>query len=557
MKNKSTLKWLVSALKKETSDIILLTVLNSLISASAVLFAHDMRKIIDSAVYRDKSDFKSYAIILGAIIIFQVSVRAVCRRTDEKTKSAIENKLKKRTYETILTRDFATLSAYHTGELQNRMTSDTVIIADGITTVLPNVTAMLVKIIGAVFVLMSLDSRFASIFVIGGILLIGVTYSFRKVMKKLHKQVQSADGEVRSYLQETVENLLVIRCFGGEKKSSDIAVDKMKSHQNIRLKRNMFSNLCNIGFGIIMNGGYFFGLIWCGIGILNGKISYGTLTEVLQLVNQVQQPFANITGYLPKYYSMLASAERLIELENLKKDNNDKKINNHKRDELYENLKEIRFENVSFRYPDGVEVLENFSHTIEKGSFTAIMGHSGIGKSTMLKLLISIYDINSGEINFVMHDDEKISVTGSERPVFAYVPQGNFLMSGTIAEAVSFMSDTTPDMEKAEKSCRISCADEFIAQLENGYNTLLGENGTGLSEGQTQRIALARAIYSDAPVLLLDESTSALDELTEKRLLQNLRQMTNKTVIIITHRKAVLEICDKIIDFDKRRYYDN
>ncbi|MDE6035301.1 MAG: ABC transporter ATP-binding protein/permease [Ruminococcus sp.] len=550
MKNKSALKWLLSALKHETGGIVILTVLDSLVSASSVLFAHDMRKIIDSAVSQNKSDFRSYAFILGAIIIFQLSVRAICRRTEEKTKSSIENKLKRRTYETILTRDFSTLSEYHTGELQNRMTSDTVIIADGITTVLPNVMAMIVKIAGAVIVLMSLDSRFASIFVVGGLLLTGVTYSFRKVMKKLHKQVQSADGKVRSYLQETIENLLVIRCFGGESKSSDIAMEKMKNHQNIRLKRNMFSNLCNIGFGIVMNGGYFFGLLWCGAGILNGNISYGTLTEVLQLVNQIQQPFANITGYLPKYYSMIASAERLIEIENLKKDNNDKKISTQERDGLYGNMKEISFENVSFHYPDGTDVLKNFCHRIEKGSFTAIMGRSGIGKSTMLKLLISIYDTVSGEINFVTDDDKKIAVTGSYRSMFAYVPQGNFLMSGTIAEAISFMSDKPSDMERVRKSCEIACADSFIEELENGYNTILGENGTGLSEGQTQRIAVARAIYSDAPVLLLDESTSALDELTEKKLLQNLRRMTDKTVIIITHRKAVLQICDKTIDFE-------
>ncbi|MDE5569187.1 MAG: ABC transporter ATP-binding protein/permease, partial [Ruminococcus sp.] len=351
-------------------------------------------------------------------------------------------------------------------------------------------------------------------------------------------------------LQETAENLLVIRCFGGEKKSADIAVNKMKSHQNIRLKRNMFSNLCNIGFGIVMNGGYFFGLIWCGTGILYGSISYGTLTAVLQLVNQIQQPFANITGYLPKYYSMLASAERIMELENLKKDNTEEKISKENRDRLYENMREIRFEGVSFHYPDGTEVLNNFNHSIDKGSYTAIMGRSGIGKSTLLKLLISIYDIDEGKINFIANDNKKIAVTGAERSMFAYVPQGNFLMSGTIAEAVSFMSDMPLDMEKVKKSCAIACADEFIEQLDNDYNTTIGENGAGLSEGQIQRIAVARAIYSDAPVLLLDESTSALDEMTEQRLLENLRKMTNKTVIIITHRKAALKICDKIIDFN-------
>ncbi|MDE6426752.1 MAG: ABC transporter ATP-binding protein/permease [Ruminococcus sp.] len=549
MKNKSAMKWLISALKRETHSIILLTVLNSMISASAVMFALDMRKVIDNAVAHNQYDFKLYTLILGAIIIFQILVRAICRRMDEKSKSSIENILKKRAYETILTRDFSTLSAYHTGELQNRMTSDTVIIAEGITAVLPNMTAMLVKIAGAAIVLFMLDIRFALIFLIGGFVMICVTYSFRKIMKKLHKQVQSADGELRSYLQETVENLLVIRCFGGEKKSAEIAMNKIKSHQNIRLKRNMFSNLCNIGFGIVMNGGYFFGLIWCGTGILYGSISYGTLTTVLQLVNQIQQPFANITGYLPKYYSMLASAERLMELENLKKDNIEK-ISKENLDKLYENMREIRFEGISFHYSDGTEVLKNFNHSIDKGSFTAIMGQSGIGKSTLLKLLISIYDIDEGKINFIANDNKKIAVTGSERSMFAYVPQGNFLMSGTIAEAVSFMSDMPLDMEKVKKSCEIACADEFIENLDNGYNTPIGENGAGLSEGQIQRLAVARAIYSDAPVLLLDESTSALDELTEQKLLENLRKMTNKTVIIITHRKAALKICDKIIDFD-------
>ncbi|MDE6664726.1 MAG: ABC transporter ATP-binding protein/permease [Ruminococcus sp.] len=549
MKN-STLKWLIYALKRETHSIILLTVLNSMISASAVMFSLNMRNVIDSAVSHNQYDFKLYTLILGAIIIFQILVRAVCRRINEKTKSSIENILKKRVYETILTRDFSALSAYHTGELQNRMTNDTTVISDGMASILPDITATLVKIAGTAIILLSLDIRFALVFLTGGFILICVTYSFRKVMKKLHKQVQSADGEVRSYLQETIENLLVIRCFGGEKKSADIAVNKMKFHQNIRLKRNMFSILCNIGFGIVMNGGYFFGLIWCGTGILYGNISYGTLTAVLQLVNQIQQPFANITGYLPKYYSMLASAERLIELENLKKDNTEEKISKENRNKLYENMREIRFEGVSFHYPDGTEVLKNFNHSIDKDSFTAIMGQSGIGKSTLLKLLISIYDTNNGKINFIVNNYKKIAVTGAERSMFAYVPQGNFLMSGTIAEAVSFMSDMPLNMEKVRKSCKIACADEFIEHLDNGYNTSLGENGSGLSEGQIQRIAVARAIYSDAPVLLLDESTSALDEPTEQRLLNNLRKMTDKTVIIITHRKAALKICDKIIDFD-------
>lgn len=552
MKSDSSLKWLFEVSQSDKVGIFWLTVLNSLISINTVIFALVLKNVIDAATIYDKHSFIKNTLIFTCIILLHILIGAFCRRIDEKTRSGIENKCKKRAYQAILTRDYAILTAFHTGELQNRMTNDTVVIADGMTSIFPSVVAMVVKLVCASMVLFMLDVRFALVLFIGGIILIFVTYSFRRTMKKLHKRVQSADGEVRAYLQETVENLFVIRSFGSEDRAVGIASEKMNNHFVIRMRRNLFSNLCNVGFSAVMNGGYLFGLVWCGLGILNGVISYGMLTAVLQLVNQIQQPFANITGYLPKYYSMLASAERLIELENLKPDAQQAKITENQRDSIYSNLNRLELLNVSFTYPRGAKAIVNESYFINKGNFIAITGQSGIGKSTILKLLLAMYEPDCGNLNFVMTDGSTLPITASTRPMFAYVPQGNFLMSGTIAETVSFMNRNDINLDRVKLACKVACADEFISELQNGYDTVLGEKGLGLSEGQIQRIAVARAIYFDAPILLLDEATSALDEITERILLENLRNMTDKTVIIVTHKKAAFDVCDKIICFEKR-----
>lgn len=536
----------------------ILTLINSALSIFSVAFALFMSKIIDSAADHDKNLFKIQCIYLGIIIAVQLTLRAILRRLDEKARADLENIFKRRTYKTVLTRDYSSLSVFHTGELLNRMTSDTNVIADGMVSILPNVTAMLVKLAGAFIVLIMLDKTFALIFIIGGILMIFVTYLFRKIMKKLHKTVQETDGKLRSFLQETAGSIIAIRSFGTEKESEKTADIKMAEHKSARMKKNLFSNICNIGFGIIMNGGYFFGLVWCGSGILNGSISYGTLTAVLQLIGQIQQPFANVTSYLPKYYAMLASAERLCELENLDEDNcGQNAMTQAEADELYSRLDSIELKKVTFSYPNNDRinepVLENAEISVSKGDFTAIMGQSGIGKSTMLKLLLAVYRAEKGEINFIEKNGNKLPVNSQSRRMFAYVPQGNFLMSGTIEKSICFMGDN-PDRKKLISACKIACADEFIENLPKKYDTVIGEKGSGLSEGQIQRIAIARAVYSDAPILLLDEATSALDELTEEMVLKNLKEMTDKTVIIVTHRKAALNVCNKIITLHNGKF---
>ncbi len=548
------MSWIFGVSGKLKLGVLLLVLLNSAISISAVAFALVLREAIDGAVSGNKMVFLKFVIILGLIMLGQIAARGVIRFLDEYVRSGMENVIKTRLYETILSRKYSAITAFHTGELLNRITNDAVVVADGFVQIIPGIIAMLVKLVGAAAVLFVLDYRFSVIFFAGGGLVLIFTTLFRRVMKKLHKDVQAADGVLRSYLSENLGSLMVLKTFGAERKSIDTSKQYMDKHRFMRMKRNRFSNICNVGFGLVMNGGYIFGLCWCSFGILHGSITYGTLSAVLQLVDQLWAPLANMTGYLPKFYGMLSSAERCMELETLEEEHVESQFSRDYCRELYKDMTAIECKNITFRYEDDI-ILENADISIGKGELITIMGNSGAGKSTLLKLLLAIYEPEKGTLE-VKTEKESYALTEKYRKMFAYVPQGNFLMSGNVTSAIVSLDDTSADvdMDKVKAVAHIACADTFVEKLEHGYDTLIGERGMGISEGQAQRLAIARALYTDAPVLLLDEATSALDEQIEKKVLKNIRELTDKTVIIVSHRKAVLEVCDRCVVLEDKHF---
>lgn len=548
------MSWIFGVSGKLKLGVLLLVLLNSAISISAVAFALVLREAIDGAVSGNKMVFLKFVIILGLIMVGQIAARGVIRFLDEYVRSGMENVIKTRLYETILSRKYSAIMAYHTGELLNRITNDAVVVADGFVQIIPGIIAMLVKLAGAAAVLFVLDYRFSVIFFAGGGLVLIFTTLFRRVMKKLHKDVQAADGVLRSYLSENLGSLMVLKTFGAERKSIDTSKHYMDKHRFMRMKRNRFSNICNVGFGLVMNGGYIFGLCWCSFGILHGSITYGTLSAVLQLVDQLWAPLANMTGYLPKFYGMLSSAERCMELETLEEEHVESQFSRDYCRELYKDMTAIECKNITFRYEDDI-ILENADISIGKGELITIMGNSGAGKSTLLKLLLAIYEPEKGTLE-IKTEKESYALTEKYRKMFAYVPQGNFLMSGNVTSAIASLDDTSADvdMDKVKAVAHIACADTFVEKLEHGYDTLIGERGMGISEGQAQRLAIARALYTDAPVLLLDEATSALDEQIEKKVLKNIRELTDKTVIIVSHRKAVLEVCDRCVVLEDKHF---
>lgn len=548
------MSWIFGVSGKLKLGVLLLVLLNSAISISAVAFALVLREAIDGAVSGNKMVFLKFVIILGLIMLGQIAARGVIRFLDEYVRSGMENVIKTRLYETILSRKYSVITAFHTGELLNRITNDAVVVADGFVQIIPGIIAMLVKLAGAAAVLFVLDYRFSVIFFAGGGLVLIFTTLFRRVMKKLHKDVQAADGVLRSYLSENLGSLMVLKTFGAERKSIDTSKQYMDKHRFMRMKRNRFSNICNVGFGLVMNGGYIFGLCWCSFGILHGSITYGTLSAVLQLVDQLWAPLANMTGYLPKFYGMLSSAERCMELETLEEEHVESQFSRDYCRELYKDMTAIECKNITFRYEDDI-ILENADIYIGKGELITIMGNSGAGKSTLLKLLLAIYEPEKGTLE-IKTEKESYALTEKYRKMFAYVPQGNFLMSGNVTSAIASLDDTNADvdMDKVKAVAHIACADTFVEKLEHGYDTLIGERGMGISEGQAQRLAIARALYTDAPVLLLDEATSALDEQIEKKVLKNIRELTDKTVIIVSHRKAVLEVCDRCVVLEDKHF---
>lgn len=548
------MSWIFGVSGKLKLGVLFLVLLNSAISISAVAFALVLREAIDGAVSGNKMVFLKFVIILGLIMVGQIAARGVIRFLDEYVRSGMENVIKTRLYETILSRKYSAITAFHTGELLNRITNDAVVVADGFVQIIPGIIAMLVKLVGAAAVLFVLDYRFSVIFFAGGGLVLIFTTLFRRVMKKLHKDVQAADGVLRSYLSENLGSLMVLKTFGAERKSIDTSKQYMDKHRFMRMKRNKFSNICNVGFGLVMNGGYIFGLCWCSFGILHGSITYGTLSAVLQLVDQLWAPLANMTGYLPKFYGMLSSAERCMELETLEEEHVESQFSRDYCRELYKDMTAIECKNITFRYEDDI-ILENADIYIGKGELITIMGNSGAGKSTLLKLLLAIYEPEKGTLE-IKTEKESYALTERYRKMFAYVPQGNFLMSGNVTSAIASLDDTSADvdMDKVKAVAHIACADTFVEKLEHGYDTLIGERGMGISEGQAQRLAIARALYTDAPVLLLDEATSALDEQIEKKVLKNIRELTDKTVIIVSHRKAVLEVCDRCVVLEDKHF---
>ena len=561
MRQKHTLQWLSAVTGRAKGLVGLLVVVQTVLSVSSIAFAFVLRRIINMAVDGAWGSFWAALAALVGILLGQIILSAAGRFLSEYTSSAVENRFKHRLFSALLTGDYASVAAVHSGEWMNRLTSDTTVVAGGVTQIVPGLIGMLVRLLGAVTAILWLEPRFLYILLPGGAAMMLLTYAFRKILKRLHKRIQETDGALRVFLQERLESLVIVRTFAKEEQMTRQADDLMDAHKAARMKRSNFSNLCNIGFAGAMDGAYLLGIGFCGYGILTGTMSYGNLMAIMQLVGQVQSPFANLTGYLPRYYSMLASAERLMEAEAFAPDSEHPLAEEETLEFYRTKLTALRLEHVSFTYQPPVRaeeeqppmpvVLKDIDLTIRKGEYIAFTGPSGCGKSTVLKLLMCLYPLDAGSRTLETASGTQ-PLTAAWRSLFAYVPQGNQLLSGTIRDIVSF-GDPCKAQDDAGilRALRIACAEDFVQKLEKGLDTTLGEHGQGLSEGQMQRIAIARAVFSEHPILMLDEATSALDEATARQLLENLRRMTDKTVLMVTHRADQTGFFDRELSFSK------
>ncbi len=537
-------RWVYSVCKKQTPWLVAIVLINVFHGTMAVLFANYSKKVIDAAtVSNDLNLVIKYSIALLGVIALQTVIYVSKNAISEYSKGKLTILLQRHMLRKILSKDYAGVTSYHTGELQNRMFNDASIVTDGFMTIIPNAVYFITKLVSAFIYLVIIDRFFALVFLLGGLFVFSVTRIFRKTIKRLHKDVQKTEGETRSFVQEALANLLVFKAFSAEDKVAEKTGELQDINFRAKMKRRNFSLLANTGLNITFSVGSVFAVAFGAYSILFNGTTYGTVTAMIQLVAQIQAPFASLSNVVPQYFTLIASAERLMELDGIA-DEFEHSAEPVDPIKAYEGLSTIEFENITFKYDRDI-ILDDTSFTFNKGDFVAIMGISGIGKSTLLKLLLGVYQPQQGSIKINIDGKPRLADKNT-RKLFSYVPQGNMLISGTIRENLMFINENATE-DEIQKAVDISCSREFIDELPDGLDTVIGEKGLGLSEGQVQRLAIARSLLSPSPIILLDEATSALDEATEKQFLSNLRELRDASCIIVSHKLAALEICNRHI----------
>ena len=535
---KHPLVWIAARVRKRIPGILLMTAAQVGNALLVVCFALGTRGVIDAAVMRDQALFISACWKQAAIIAGILLTLTLLRHMRERLRADLERDWKQRLLHGLLHGDYAAVSAYHSGELLNRLNNDVTKVDDGILTILPNAAAMVTRLVAAVVVLGTLDLRFTLAMLALGVVVLMATAVMRHKLKELNKKVSMHDGKVSGFLQEIMEKLLMVQTMDVSAEVERRADVLLCDRYEIQRKRKNIALLTNTGISILSYGAGFAALCWCAGQMLQGAMTFGTLTAVTQLVSQLRAPFVNLSGVLPQYVAMMASAERMMELDAIQ---GEQVPIGEETEALYGRMDAICAREVSFGY-DRDRVLEKASFALPKGAFAAITGPSGIGKSTLLKLLLGVFRLQNGEL-FLRCGEEKVALDRSTRRLFAYVPQGNLLLSGTLRENLTIVRPEAT-AEEIERAIYASAMDDFLPQLPNGLETVMGESGAGLSEGQAQRLAIARAVLGGAPVLLLDECTSALDAETERKVLTRIRDLPGRTCIAVTHRQAAVELCD-------------
>lgn len=541
MKQKPLL-WLVGKMKRRIPGLLVMTAANVGNALFSVWFALGTRQVINTAVSGERGLFLR-ACGMQAIIIFGILATLFLQRyLNARLAEELDRDWKKDLLHKLLHGDYAAVSAYHSGELLNRMNNDVRTVDEGVLSILPGLASMITRIAGAAAALLVLEPLFGAGLIASGVVLILFTALARKRLKVLHKQVSESEGRVSGLLQETLEKLLLVQAMDLSDEMERRTDAAMGTRYALQTKRRRVSLFANTGVSIVYYLAGFAALLWCASGLLKGQITFGDLTAVTQLVSQLQAPFVNLSGVIPKYTAMIAAAERLMELDLLGNDQNEEHT---LPEDAYEGMIAIVGENIRFAY-DREEVLSDVTFSLQKNCFTAITAPSGKGKSTLLKLMLGIFRPDAGNL-YLQTNEKNYPLSRNTRQLFAYVPQGNLLFSGTIRENL-LVANPNANEAAIREAVFASAMDAYLPQLPKGLDSVLGESGAGLSEGQAQRLAIARAILGGAPILLLDEATSALDADTELLVLQRLRSLKNRTCLAVTHRPAALALADQHIE---------
>ncbi len=446
-----------------------------------------------------------------------------------------QNWMQQRMLDRILRAEWRGRNSMHSGDLINRLEGDVNNVIIFLTETIPTTLSVFALFLGAFFYLFSMDKMLACLLIVVIPLFMLVSRFYVGKMRYFTRKVRDADSKVQSALQEAVQRRVVIKAL----EAREVVEGHLERTQNV-LRRNVvrrtrFSILSGLAINMGFAVGYFVAFLWAAVRMMGHTLTFGGMTAFLQLVNKVQSPARSLTKLVPAFVNVLTAAERLMEIEGVPLEVQGKSVR-------LSAPCGVRLDGVTFRYDDGEDdVLSEVTFDFRPGSCTAVLGETGVGKTTLVRLLLALVSPTEGAIKMYDASGEH-SLTPLLRCNFAFVSQGNTLMSGTIRSNLLLGNPAASD-DDMRKALQQSCAD-FVFDLPDGLDTRCGEHGGGLSEGQSQRISIARALLRNRPVMLFDEATSALDSATERQLLQNILKDNAHTVIFITHRLAVLDYCD-------------
>ena len=539
-----TIKWLGGQVRPFIFLLSIIVIAGTVLSLCGVSMAVISKILVDAAVEGERSRAVRAAILFAVLILIKIGLRAVVSVMSARALEEMSNRMRKRLFvhfSKVVWKDF---SKYHSGDVLTRMTSDVGTIAAGLVNVFPSIISLGVQLLAAFVALFIFEPLLAVLAFMLGPAAVLFSRFFGRKLKHIHIKVQEAESTYRSFMHESVQNMLIVKAFCLEKNRTDRVGELQNEKLEWVLRRSRLSAGVSSALSLGYWMGYFLAFGWGALLLAENATTFGTLTAFLQLVEQIQAPFIGLAYTLPRVIGTVASAGRLREFEGLQ-------LEKDGRIAPCWAAAGIRFEDVYFAYERDKPIFRDVSVEIRPGETVALMGLSGAGKTTLVRLLLALIRPESGSVSFTDGGKGAFDVGAAGRSLISYVPQGNTLFSGTVAENLYVGCPDAEDHE-LESALRWACAWEFVEKLPDGLGTVIGERGLGLSEGQAQRIAIARALLRKVPILILDEATSALDVDTEIKILRNLRSLRPaRTCVIITHRPAVLEIGCRILKLEE------
>lgn len=533
------LRWIWTASRGVRGHILLCTLIGCLSVACSLVFVLFSKNAIDIATGIREGQLLCYGIGMALLVLFEIALHAIDNWVANRLDVEMRNGFRSRFFGLMLQSEWQGKERYHSGDVLNRMVQDLSSVVSLITTTLPFAVITVVQLVASFCLLYSMDRTLAIVLVLILPFFSLLSKFYVNRMRRMTKAVRESESHIHSVMQESLQHKTIVKTL---EQSAGMMQRLARWQEKLFgevIERTRFSVLSRGLVSMGFSAGYLTAFLWGVFSIQDGAITFGVMTAFLQLVGRIQRPLADLARMIPSFVNALTSAERLMELEELPME----PVGNPIR---MESVAGVRFSDVSFMYADGEEeVLTHLNEDFAPGSMTAVLGETGAGKTTLIRLILALVRPSAGRVT--LYDAEcEVEVSPQTRSNLVYVPQGNTLFSGTIRENLLLGRPDATDEELWEV-LRVACA-EFVLSLPNGLDTVCGEQGGGLSEGQAQRIAIARSLLRPGSVLLFDEATSALDTDTERRLLERLAEARGKrTVIFITHRPSVLEYCDRVL----------